>query len=362
MTSVVSVVIGAVFLAAVQAQAPGKYYSGSGSAADGTCPMTSCPMDCQPWQWRKGCTFNSSGYCTDCTGLGTDKYFVATGGLTDSCTQTSQRTCSAGFVNLNKNSTFEGSCTPCTSISAGYYFTTPASPRSTCADQTAPRNPCAVGYKDDNYNNQYLAPSCTLCTGISAGYYWVSRTPGQCTSDPKPTCSTGFALTSYTDPFVNGTCVACTAVQNQYFVPNPVASATCSMQACTDSGCQIGEYRASCGGSFAGVCTKCTNGNASQIYTSTGGLNNICLVDGCQKTCDKGQFIAGCGVPGNRLTDLTCQNCNNSRTNYTYYTGMGGYLIDSCPTTPCPTCPWGFYTLGCGDLSAGVCSRCTNTV
>ena len=342
------------------AQPPGSYYSGSGSVIDGSCPLTSCPLNCNRWQWRKGCAFNSSGYCADCTNLTSNKYFSATGGITDSCQQTSQTTCSADYVNLNKNSSYAGDCTMCGMPEAGYYFLPPSSPSSN--RDKALRNACAVGYKDENYNNPFLAPNCVACGAIAVGRYWVSRTPGECISDPKPTCPTGYYLTLYNDPSVNGTCSACTPVLNKYFTPNAAASPTCSVADCTDSDCVSGEYKASCGGSFSGICTKCSNGNASQIYTSRGGLNNICQVQGCQKTCNAGEYIFGCGAAGAVQSSLTCAKCNNSLTNSTYYTGMGGYLIDSCQTSPCPVCPWGFYNLGCGNLSAGTCSMCTNVV
>ena len=342
-------------------QPPGQFYSGPGSASQGSCPLQVCPTNCMPWQYRKACSFNSSGYCADCTGLGTDKYFNVSGGLTDSCSQQPQKTCTAGYINLNKNSTYEGDCTACNAIEAGKYFTTPTSPRSGC--DVAIRNPCAVGYKDDNYNNPYLPPSCTACTGIAEGYYWVSRTPGQCTAEIKPTCQTGYSLTGYTDPSTNGTCVECTPVLNKYFVPNPGPSATCSMADCSDSNCLIGEYKSTCGNSFAGICTKCTNANASQVYSSRGGLNNICQVQGCTKACGIGEYIVGCGVAGAVSSSLTCGKCNNAVANYTYYTtGMGGYLPNSCPTSSCPICPNGYFTLGCANLTAGTCSPCTNMV
>jgi hypothetical protein len=220
--------------------------------------------------------------------------------------------------NLNRNSTYEGTCTRCADPLPGFYFTTPSSPASTCLDTVTARNARPLGTKDNNYNDPLLQPNCVACTGIPTGHYWVARTPGQCSSDPKPTCQTGYALTSYNDPMVNGTCVQCSAVTNKYFIPNTEASATCKVADCTDSGCAVGEYKASCGGSFAGICTKCTNGNASQIYVSTGGINNICQVDGCKKTCGNGEFIWGCGVPGAVESSLACQKCNNSITNYTY--------------------------------------------
>jgi hypothetical protein len=350
------------WLNAVHAQPPGQFYSGPGSAVDGSCPLTSCPTNCERWQYRHACSFNSSGYCADCTGLAANKYFSLTGGLTDSCVQTTQKQCAAGYSNLNRNSTYEGTCTRCADPLPGFYFTTPSSPSSTCLDTVTARNACPLGTKDNNYNDPLLQPNCVACTDIPTGRYWVARTPGQCSSDPKPTCQTGYALTSYNDPMVNGTCVQCSAVTNKYFIPNTEASATCKVEDCTDSGCAVGEYKASCGGSFAGICTKCTNGNASQIYVSTGGVNNICQVDGCKKTCGNGEFIWGCGVPGAVESSLTCQKCNNSITNYTYYTGMGAYVNNSCPTAACPRCPWGYYTLGCGGLNSGTCERCTNVV
>jgi len=201
------IVVYLLWLPVVSAQPPGSFYSGPGSTMDGSCPLTSCALNCQRWQYRKGCSFNSSGFCADCTGLTFHKYFSLSGGLTDSCVQSPQKTCTAGYVNLNRNSTFEGDCTLCAPPTADYYFTTPSSPSSGC--ESALRNPCAVGYRDANYNNPFLPPNCTQCLNIPEGHYWVSRTPGQCTSERKPTCPTGHYLTGYNDPMQNGTCLPC---------------------------------------------------------------------------------------------------------------------------------------------------------
>jgi hypothetical protein len=347
----------------VNGQPSGKFYSGPGLAADGTCPIQSCATDCKAWQYRAACSFNSSGYCTDCTNvLGLNKYFSATGGLSNNCEQSFQRTCTAGFVNLNRNSSFAGTCTACSPPSAGIYFTAPSSPSDTCASQMAPKIACAAGYKDVNYNDPVLPSSCQSCGAVAAGSYWTTQSPSACISAVKDTCQTGYSLTDYASTTSKGTCERCAdPAPGNYFVANPGPSATCTTSLCIDT-CGIGEYKKACGSTNPGICSPCTNGNASQIYTSSGGLNNVCKVAGCSMLCDKGEFIFGCGVAGAVQSSLSCQKCNNSIPNYTYYTGMGAYLNNSCPTTTCPTCLNGFYAFGCGGVNPGTCTMCTNTV
>ena len=349
-------------ISSVAAQSIGKFYSGPGSAVDGRCPIDTCAMNCSAWEYRKACAFNYSGYCTSCTGPAANKYFSGTGGLSDACVQDSHKLCTAGFVNLNRNSTYAGDCTACTAVT-GYYFVAPTSPSDTCAMQKTAKTACAAGYKDADYANPLLPANCQACTGLPAGSYWTTQSPSSCTSAPKTTCDIYYALSDYSNPVTAGTCVRCAdPPAGSYYVANTGPSATCSQQSCTDSDCVIGQYKWGCSNSNAGVCKPCTNGGPTQVYTSRGGWNNICLVQGCSLACAKGEYISGCGVAGAVQSSLKCEACNNSVTNYTYYTDTGGYTFDSCPTTSCPICPIGYYTFGCDGVSAGVCSMCTNSV
>ena len=343
------------------AQSAGKFYTGPGSAVDQRCPIGTCATNCPVWQYRKGCAFNYSGDCADYTGLAVNKYFSATGGLSDTCVQSAHKVCDAGYVNLNMNSTYEGDCTPCTVV-VGYYFAAPTSPSDTCAAQLREKAACGPGNKDVAYDNKLLPANCQACTGLSAGSYWTTQSRSACISAVKTTCNIYYALSDYSNPITPGTCVRCDdPPAGVYYVANTAPSATCSQQSCTADDCIIGQYKWGCCNSNPGMCKPCTNGGATQIYTSTGSYPNICQVQGCSLPCAKGEYISGCGEAGAVQSSLKCKACNNSVTDHTYYTDTGGYTYNSCPTTGCPVCPIGFYTFGCGGVSAGQCTECTNS-
>ena len=347
----------------VSAQLPvGSYYAGPGSILDGRCPIASCALNCSSWQYRDGCLFNSSGYCRDCTGLGADKYFSATGGLSNSCTQTSQQTCTAGFKNLNRNSSYRGDCTACAAPQAGFYFTTPTGPSDITCTSVA-KTGCAAGSKDTTYSSITSNSVCVACSSVStlvAGNYWKSTTPDQCVQESKSICPAGFRLSAsdLASPTVKGTCIACDpSPEGFYYTNNSAPSSTCNSTQCIDTDCKIGEYKKFCNGTSAGQCSACTNGNSSSVYATTGGYNNNCQVQGCTKQCGIGKYIYGCGLA---LDQLSCKDCTNSVPNATYYTQPGAYDPNACPVTNCPVCSNGYYTSGCGGTNPGSCATCTN--
>ena len=116
-------------------------------------------------------------------------------------------------------------------------------------------------------------------------------------------------------------------------------------------------------GTSNGTCQACTNYiTSSQEYTGTGSWTGTCPVSGCPLSCPTGQYTAGCGtIPSATF----CAVCTNSVPNVNYYVaGTSGYNATSCPTSACPIygCDNGNYLLGCGNLSSGVCTSCTNVV
>ena len=343
-----------------EAQGANKFYTGPGNTS-GYCPISACTAaNCQPYQYKSGCAFDSPGTCTDCTGITAGMYFSSSGtGLTDACVKSPCTACPAGTYNTGCSASSAGSCVACVSnnLPANNYWKVPANATDACpyAQQTV----CPAGQQNVGYNSTYEG-RCVGCTVVAGYYFTPPITPTEtCSKVLFPVAPTGQILVGANATFA-GVIEPCPLLANGlYYPPGPTS---CSSAACSDSSCRIGQYNKGCSGTNNGTCAPCTGANSSQIYVTKGGLSNTCQVDGCVKTCAAGQYVVGCGVDGISNSDLTCGSCTNAVVNVNYYVKQGGYTPGSCPTSNCIICSNGNYLLGCGGTASGVCTACSNTV
>jgi hypothetical protein len=394
-----------------EAQGVNKYYSSPGNAL-GVCAISSCSFaSCLANQYLANCNFNNSGTCVPCNPSTppAGRFFSATGQFSPTCVSSPCVTCATGQVTANCGvpNTHQGTCTECSTPPNGFYYGANTGPLQTCAQAQIQCPAPAVGFYYSTFgttptcvnaltalpncaggfyrlgNTATAVGSCAACTNLAptAGFFWdpaqqytpscsilqcsaptqftYFTTPGSCDTAAMTVCpagrtNTGSSLTSA------GSCVNCTFSLSVYYTANDNAGSNCPSLPCL-SDCGIGRYRLGCGGhtpAAPGSCVDCTQANASQKYTTTGGLTDSCIVVGCARTCLIGQYITGCGGP---ITGLSCAWCTNSVPNVDYYIGQGTYLPTSCPTAPCPVFENGFYTLGCFNTSQGQRVACTNS-
>ena len=332
------------------APSPNSYFNTAGTC--NTAPWNTC----SPGQYLDGETIYNGGTCTGCGNSPTAGfyysttqqystpcalstctaaafgYYFATPGV---CTTTAWTTCTVGNTNPTASSTSNGACVPCSNAAptAGYYW-----------------NPA----------QQYTA-ACSILQCTAPPLYKFFTTAGNCLTDNMAFCPAGQYNNNAGSIYLAGVCTNCPVSSTVYYTTNANALSNCPSSPCL-SDCGIGRYRTGCGGATPtspGTCTNCTGANATQQYTTTGGLGNLCTIAGCSYTCSSGQFIAGCGGPS---TGLYCAPCTNAVPSITYYSGgQGNYYPNTCPTLPCPVFSNGYYNLGCGGTSAGSPAACTNT-
>jgi hypothetical protein len=352
------------YLNPVESQGVNKYYTGPGNYS-GYCPIQSCTAsNCQAYQYKSGCTFNTSGVCTNCTGLVAGKYFSSSGtGLTDNCIQSKCTDCQAGFYNSGCSASSAGTCVACSGglLPANNYWTVPADATAVCP-YTA-QAVCLAGEKNIGYDST-SSGTCSPCPAPATGFYFTLPTSPteNCATKKQTLCPAGQVNNGYSHVSA-GTCQNCVGLINgKYYINNTAPSSNCPTSDCVDTGCATGQYKKGCTGTSSGVCAPCTNANASQVYVSTGSWSNTCLVDGCVKICPSGQYVVGCGLDGIVSSALTCGSCTNAVPNVNYYVRQGGYTPTSCPVSACMVCDNGNYLLGCGGTASGTCTKCTNTV
>jgi len=220
--------------------------------------------------------------------------------------------CNAGFQNVGYTSTFAGTCTACTGLPYGQYWTTPSSYSYVC--NYLPQSICLAGQYNPSFSST-SAGSCSGCSTVTGGFYYIANTN---------------------------------------------VTMGCITAACSDASCNLGQYISLCTGTFAGTCAACLNPiTSSQEYTGKGSWTGTCPVLGCPLNCPTGQWTSGCGSISSATS---CSVCTNSVPNVNYYVaGTSGYNSTSCPTTTCPVCANGNYLMGCGNISSGVCTQCTNS-
>ena len=356
-----------------EAQGANKYYTGPGNYT-GYCPIGTCSVAaaaCQPYQYVSGCAFNSTGTCTNYTGVTPGKYFSGSSGLGLSNSEGVQSLCTpcgAGQSNPGCSASSAGSCVVCSPalLPANNYWTVP--PNATVVCPYAAQTVAGPGFQTVGANATFPG-TIIACAALNPGFYWpVPLLPTEsCTTLAQTTCLTaGQKNVGYNSTFP-GTCTPCTGlVPGTYYIANTAYNSNCPTTVCVDD-CGVGKYRSGCTGANSGICTVCSNGNVSQVYVTSGNWTNSCQVAGCVKTCPTGQYISNCGTDGVTTATLTCGICNNNVANVNFYFTQGSYTPGSCTVTPCRTCDSGNYLIGCGSVSSnglasGNCTTCTNTV
>ena len=348
-----------------RAQGGNKYYTGPGNSS-GYCPISACTAsDCHAYQYKSGCSFNTSGICTNCTGLVAGKYFSSSGtGLTDSCVQTKCADCEAGYHNSGCSAESAGTCIACSAdlLPVNNYWTIPADAMAVCP--YTPQEVCPPGQKNTGYSSTSPG-TCSACPALATGFYFTSPTSPteNCGTAEQKVCPAGQVNVGRSDSSA-GTCQDCPALTNgKYYVDNTASSSDClaATRDCDDNDCETGQYKKGCSGTNSGVCSACTNANSTQTYASKGGWTNTCQVQGCLKTCAIGEYVVGCGVAGVSSSSLTCGKCTNSVANVNFYVEPGGYTPTSCAVSACRVCSNGNYLMGCGGTASGECTACTNT-
>jgi hypothetical protein len=230
-------------------------------------------------------------------------------------------------------------------------------------------------YNSWNWCSVDMCPmECSLCVyGESFMEGCTGTSPGQCKPctkcGPGTSDSTGcFSYVGY--PSQDSTCVPCVAG----FYSNDVHNYFCQY-------CPAGTFSAT----GSSVCDLCAPGTYQVGY----GYTNVCIPceacpggyykaeacagasSGCApcSQCGPGKIVTGgCFTVGEVSVDTECRMCGAG----TYSDGAHNMECRTCPPAtyqtsagassclPCGRCQNGFYPLGCGNSSAGVCLRCMN--
>jgi hypothetical protein len=349
----------------------GSYYSSAGGSSS-TCTVTPCPYSsCQAGQYRKDCTFNSSGTCVPCTNSpAAGQYLSSFGAANGICPTDACLNCPTGQKNTGCGGTSPGTCGTCGTPPQYKYWAPNNDATSNCP--TADQHTCSAG----EYNlgkSDVAAGVCTACSTVMTlpqySYWTTPANPSYtCGYLSQTKCLDGFvnSVASSSSPVSAGSCSPCSALTNTgfYYGPNVNAGSNCPKLSCetrVQEFCTIGQYVANCGAvapyTSPGVCTDCTNApNSSLVYSGRGGWTGNCPVTNCPTSgCTLGQYMSGCG---GLVSALQCKACTNAVSGSTFYVGIG--ITSTCATQNCVTCSDGYFTSGCTVLADGTCTACTN--
>jgi hypothetical protein len=308
----------------VGAVAPGDgwYYSDNGGY-ENSCPVRPCQTDCNVGYYRSGCSGNSTGICIPCNNnKPTDSYYSSRGNLISDC----EWACDAGFVKSLSGLACVSN-TLCTKTIPQF---------ATYSNANAPNcdHQCSSGY----FNAQ-ASTNPTSCSVCPAGTY-SQQGATTCTACPTGTFSVIVGSSSSTN------CQLCPAGTYSTSAGASHPSVCLNCQAGTYSNeagagtvlacqlCPMGTASASTGASSADVCLPCTAGKYSDVTGRT-----VCT------SCTAGTHASGSG-------SSKCTACIPN-----FYAPSSG--MTSC--TPCEICnTTGVYKAGCGPISSGYCTQCTN--
>lgn len=305
----------------VGAVAPGDgwWYSDNGGY-ENNCPISACQTDCNTGYYRSGCSGTSSGSCVPCVNKPANADYSTRGNLISDCTWA----CISGFIKSGSICVENTKCTKLIPQNSTYSNT--AFPN--CDHQ------CNAGYF--NAQTTINPTSCTVC---QAGSYSLQGYTA-CTVCPVGT----FSIVVGSPSAVN--CQECSA--GTYSI-NTGAS-----QPLVCINCQAGTYSTVSGAGTATTCHPCPEGTSS---ASIGAISSsVC------SSCATGKYT-------NTTGNAVCVNCVAG----TYASGLGSSKCVVCPLnsyastsgmsscTPCEYCNTpGIYKTGCGPVSAGYCTVCTN--
>ena len=220
----------------------------------------------------------------------------------------------------------------------------------------------------------------------SAGNYYstAGSSTSTCTVTPCPPCPNFWQYNSGCTFNSSGTCVNCTnGLAGTYYTGNNGINPTCNTAICTQ--CLAGFYNPTCSSTSVGACVAapappngyywgapingvslnpqtvafCTGTNYNPSFTTTSaGACVPCSTPAA--ACPYGQYYAGCG----NLTAGTCQPCSNSLPGNDEWSSNGGLNPNGCGYSSCPfTCGVGQYISGCSSVPLSTsCLPCTNVV
>ena len=402
----------AVWMESTEAQGTDKYYYGTSTTiGSSTCPIRLCinaPSPCLTYEYRKDCSFNSSGTCTACSvpsRTAIQYYNNSAQKTTNNCDLATCPACSAGQRNNGCSASSPGTCEACAATTAGLYYPTPTSASANCVTascsavspacgQTERRTGCsgsssgscttcgavpANSYWNHTLNSdtcsstawmtctqdQYRtgtsttsSGTCTACTGLTAGNYWShALNSATCSSTAWVSCTqdqsrSGNSTTSA------GTCTACTGLTSDKYWSHALNSATCSSSSKTI--CAAGKQNTGSSTTSAGVCTADCTGQVNGTYWIANTAWNVCTSANCVDTdCQVGQWKSGC----TGTSAGTCAACTTANASQIYST-RGGWS-NTCQVVNCEkVCSTGQYIVGCGTFGATsstlTCASCNN--
>jgi hypothetical protein len=306
---------------AVGETAPGNgwYYSGDGGY-ENLCPISPCANDCTLGNYRFGCYSNSSGTCVSCNNKPDNSYYITKGNFESDCTWV----CDSGFIQSGSICIENSKCTKSIPMNSAYSNTAYPNCDHKCNAgyfnlETATNPTACTACQAGQYSSQG-ATACTLCSAGTFSNYVGS--PGKVNCLP---CSTGTYSTN-SGASQSDVCVSCQA--------GTYSTAFGADTASTCHACPEGTYSTSIGANTEEICSMCVAGK----YTGIAGM--LACVD-----CDAGTYAANTGT----------SKCTVCPTNS--YTSTAGMV--SCK--PCEYCNEpGIYRNGCGPVSSGYCTACTN--
>jgi syndecan 4 len=303
----------------------GLYYSDHGGY-ENKCPISDCssilPV-CGIGFYRSGCWGNSTGDCTQCNNnKPSNSSYSTKGGLVSDCAWV----CDTGFTQVGQTCVSSTQCI------------TPKPGNATYSNTNAPNCDfqCNAGYfnaqKSVNpdtctecESGTFSLQGATVCSECRVGTYsTMTASPSEVNCQ---NCPTGKFSTAGKGKNSN-VCTSCGAGTYSTAV-GANSSATCME-------CSAGTASTSLGANNGAVCVGCLPGK----YTSAPG-KTVC------DNCDAGTFSNSTGA-------TKCFNCDPN----TYASTTGLSLCTMC--SYCTAA--GSYRSGCGPISAGFCTSCSNAL
>jgi hypothetical protein len=292
----------------------GWFYSSHGWY-NNTCKVAQCETNCNIGLYRLGCSGNTTGDCVVCTNGPPFSSYTHRGNLISDCSWS----CNLGYSQVGQACILNANCT--NQIPGGSEYSNTNYPN--CDHQ------CRAGYFGSPLTNPTKCDPCQagtyslkgdeFCTTCAAGTYSAILASPSAVNCQK--CLPG-TYSASTGAILASTCLSC---------PGGTYSIASGAIVCQD--CPTGTSSAMTGANSAAVCSLCTAGK----YTGVTG-RIACT------SCDAGTFA---------LTGATkCLDCTPDT--FADTTGMGACVPCAICNTP------GIYRAGCGPVSAGSCTTCSN--
>ena len=318
---------------------PAAFYCPAGTTEPRPCTSgsycsrgVSWPIPCLPGSFSSATNLTRADECTPA-----DLGFFAPLGSVDqtpcaagtSAAKGGEQTCTACTADHYQDQTGQALCAPCSNLTAcqvGQY-------RAGCGGSSPGScTPCTKS-DDEYFTLGVLAQIADTCPTATCSNL-------QCAAGSVRTGSCGVDATRSNDDYECTLCLpgtyaafgnesACDACPDDHYQHQP-GQALCAP--CSNlTACQVGQYRAGCGGSSPGSCTPCT-AVSDCFFTSDGGTNDSCQTSACASlpACDTGSYRTGCEANRQGL----CMPCTKADTEY-FTLGAVAQIADACPTANC---------------------------